>query len=195
MSVLHLSLNLFLLLMIGLHVHLSLISITPPPRLPFSTRLARLRPVLLTSQWTQPSGPHHDFGQRPRSRTSRYTSPPVSSCQFVQRRDYDLALPTYVASCDGTCTVHRSDASCSRTNQRTRVLIERLGLNVVCFLQFTSSISKVRASCIVSSLAPFIFFFERSYFFRRKDHYFHSSTTKGMIFLYLLSFIYDFLNC
>jgi len=32
--------------------------------------------------------------------------PPVSRCQLVKRRDYGLALLTYVASRDRTCTVH-----------------------------------------------------------------------------------------
>ena len=44
----------------------------PLPRLPLSVRLTRLRYVLQTSQWTQPSEPHHDFGQRLRPRTGRY---------------------------------------------------------------------------------------------------------------------------
>jgi len=49
-----------------------LASMPPPPWLPLSMRLVRLRPVLLTSQWTQPSGLHHDFGQHLRPRTGRY---------------------------------------------------------------------------------------------------------------------------
>ena len=79
-------------------------------------------PNLLYFPRVPPSECHHvDFGQRPRPvnargwstpefnqrpRTGRYISPPVSSCQLVQRRDYGLALPTYVASRDRTCTVH-----------------------------------------------------------------------------------------
>jgi len=43
-----------------------------PPRLPSPASSLRLWPVLPASHWTQPLGPHHDFGQRPSPKAGRY---------------------------------------------------------------------------------------------------------------------------
>ena len=60
-------------------------SMPPPPRLPLSVSLEDSASSYWTSQRTQPSGPHHDLGQRPRPRTGQYNGMKRERGEFFTR--------------------------------------------------------------------------------------------------------------
>ena len=161
----------------------------PPPRLPLSVSLSRLWPVLSASQWTQPSGPHHDFGQRPSPRTGRYTSPQSRAVNVFSKETMASPYrPTWLHVMKRVQCI-KAMFSCSCFNQRTHVLIKWLELNVAyAFPVYVKSFKGARfMHCSIT--CNFLLHSSSSssntlvsYLHKNQD--FRSSAIKGMIFLH-----------